>query len=367
MHLVALQAWCTTTSPPTIVYVGTYTGDGPTDSKGIYAFQLDSINDALIPLGLAAAVANPSYVLPDPTGKFIYAVSEQDDGKINSFSIDRSQVTNLKFLNQKSSLGSGPCYLSTDKMGRFLFVANYNNGTVAVLPIDSSNGFLKDATGFDQQYGSSVNPDRQTSAHAHSIRLDPNGEFALSADLGSDQIYHYLFSSVDGSLTRNAITKAARDGDGPRHLIFSKSGNHFYLINELSSTINVYNYTNNVLQLSQIVSTLPSGYTLPNTGAEILLHPVNENFLYASNRGHNSIAVFAVNQTSGFLTLNQHMPVQGQTPRNFNISPDGKYLIVANQDSNNIVLFRIDSTTGSLSFTGSAMNVSKPTCVKYLV
>ncbi|CAF2738978.1 unnamed protein product [Rotaria sp. Silwood2] len=361
---ISLNIWFTKTSP-TIVFIGTYSGDGPTESKGIYAFALDDIKSTLIPLGLSVATTNPSYILIHPSHKYLYSANEQDNGTVTAFQIDSTKPGRLTLINQQSSRGSGPCYLSTNKAGEYVFVANYNNGTVAVLPIDINNGTIKQFTGFDQQTGSSIDPMRQTSAHAHCILLDKNEEYALSADLGSDEIYHYRFFSNNGSLLRTSITKAAKLGDGPRHLIFNSNQKFVYLMNELKSTITVYNYFP-IMQTIQIISTLPENFTLPNTGAEILFHPTMDKYLYASNRGHDSIAVFSVDTNTGYLSLIQHINVQGHTPRNFNISPNGKFLIVANQDSNNLVLFTIDQITGKLTATGSTVPISKPTCVKYL-
>ena len=353
-------------APSTIVYVGTYTGDGPSDSKGIYAYALDTAKATLTPLGLAVATPNPSYILVHPSQKYLYAVNEQDDGQLNAFQIDPSQAGRLQYLNHQSSRGSGPCYLSVNSAGNYIFVANYNNATVAVLPIDLSNGFLNPFTGFDQQTGSSIDPDRQQTAHAHCIRLDHAEQYALSADLGSDQIYRYRFLSTDGSLLRTSITPAAKAGDGPRHLIFTGKDKYVYLMNELKSRITVFSYFP-TLQVVQIISTIPANFTEPNTGAEVIFHPLSEKYLYASNRGHNSIAVFTVDSDTGFLTLIQHISVEGRIPRNFNISPDGNFLIAVNQDSDNLVLFTIDQSSGKLTATDVNLPVSKPTCVKFLV
>jgi 6-phosphogluconolactonase len=364
-----LNAWDLSQTPKassTIIYVGTYTGDGPNDSKGIYAFSLDSTTSALTPLGLAATTTNPSYVLIHPTHKYLYAANELDDGKISSFKIDSTQTGRLTLINQQSSRGSGPCYLSMNRAGGYIFVANYNNGTVAVLPIDGNDGSLKQFSGFDQQTGSSVDADRQRSAHAHCILLDKVEQNALSADLGTDEIYTYRFYPNNGSLLRLSVAKSARPGDGPRHLILNANQKFVYVMNELRSSITVYNYFP-VLQVVQTISTLPIGFTSYSSGAEILLHPISEKFIYVSNRGHDSIAVFTVDNNTGHLELIQHISVQGRTPRNFNITPDGKYLIVANQDSNNLVVFTIDHDTGKLTATGSTAQVSKPTCLKFLV
>lgn len=364
--LVVFLQFCSLAIGSTIVYIGTYTGDGPTESKGIYALTLDETNSTLIPLGLSVETTNASYILVHPSRKYLYGVNEQDDGTVTAFEIDPGQPSRLHYLNHQSSRGSGPCYISTNRVGNYLFVANYNNGTVAVLPIDLANGQLKPFTSFDQQTGSSVDPDRQTSPHAHCIRLDEKEEFALSADLGSDQIYHYQFSMNNGSITRTSITKAFRPGDGPRHIIFNLDQRFVYLMNELKSEITVFRYSP-IMEPIQVISSIPSNFTSPNTGAEIVLHPIGQRFLYASNRGHDSIAVFSVDLELGILALIQHISVQGQTPRNFNISPDGKYLIVANQNSHNVVLFTIDQLTGKLTATGSSVQISVPTCVKFLV
>ena len=368
-RLVSLHIWpwaATGKASSTIVFVGTYTGTGPTDSKGIYAFSLDESKPALVAIGLAAATPMPSYIMNHPSGKYLYAVNEIDDGLVSAFEIDWSQPGQLKLINQQSSRGSGPCYLSSNRAGDHIFVANYNNATVAVLPLDVSTGAVKPFTGFDQQTGSSVDPDRQRFPHAHCILLDKQEQFALSANLGSDQIYQYRFSAANGSITRTVVTPVARPGDGPRHLILSANDKFVYVLNELKSTITVYNYFPQ-LRPVQTISTLPPSYTLPSTGAELLLSPMTGKFLYASNRGHNSIAVFSVDSVTGFLSLIQIKGVQGDTPRNFNISPSGKFMIVANQDSNSLVLFAIDPTTGKLEATGSTASVPRPTCVKYAV
>jgi 6-phosphogluconolactonase len=324
------------------------------------------MKSTLTPLGLSAPTINASYVLVHPSHKYLYAVNEQDNGTVTAFEIESTETGRLHLINQQSSRGSGPCYLSTNRAGDYLFVANYNNGTVAVLPIDRNNGSIQQSSGFDQQTGSSIDPIRQASAHAHCILLDKREEYALSADLGSDQIYHYKFSPNNGSISRTEITKAGKLGDGPRHIIFSSDEKFVYVMNELKSEITVFTYLP-TMDTIQIISSLPENFTAFNTGAEVLLHPITGKFLYASNRGHDSVAVFSVDMNTGFLSLIQHISVQGRTPRDFNISPNGKFLIVANQDSNNVVLFTIDETTGKLTATGSSVQVGAPTCVKYLV
>ncbi|UJR26725.1 hypothetical protein I4U23_008040 [Adineta vaga] len=350
----------------TILFVGTYTGDGPNDSKGIYAFSLDNTTSTLTPLGLAVATPNPSYVLIHPTHKYIYAANEDNNGRISAFKIDSTQSGHLTFINQQSSGGSSPCYLSTNRAGGHIFVANYGDGSVAALPIDNNDGSLKAYSGFDQHVGSSVDPDRQKSPHAHCILPDKIEQNLLSADLGSDQIYIYRFSPSNGSLVRINVARTAQPGAGPRHLVFNSNQKFVYVANELKNTVTVYNYFP-TLHAIQTISTLPNDFTSSSSVAELLLHPISEKYLYVSNRGHDSIVVFSVDLTNGHLSPIQYISVQGQNPRNFNITPDGKYLIVANQNSNNLVVFSIDHTTGKLTATGSSVQVNKPTCIKYLV
>lgn len=352
-------------SSSTLLFVGTYTGDTINDSKGIYAFTLNDQTSELKPLGLAIQTANPSYLLIHPTKKYVYAVDEQVNGQISAFEIDSTNIGKLKYLNKQSSRGGSPCYLSTNRNGTHLFVANYQDGTVVIFPIGTKTGYLESSTGFDQQIGSSINPDRQQSSHAHCILLDKNENNLLSANLGSDEFYRYRFLPTNGSLQRLTISKTSKAGDGPRHLVFNSKQKYLFAVNELHSTITVYRYLS-YLQPLRTISTIPKNFSGINYPAEIIFHPKNEKFLYASNRGHDSIIVFHVNHQTGYLKLIQHIHTQGQTPRNFNISPNGKYLIVANQNSNNLVVFSIDSRTGKLTFTRSTAQISKPTCIKFL-
>ena len=353
------------TANTTLVYVGTYTGTGPHDSKGIYAFTFDETTSLLTPLGLSADTPNPSYLWIHPSRQYLYAVHEQETGQISGFRIDADHQGRVTLINHQSSAGSGPCYLSGNRAGSHIFVANYNSGTVAVLPVDGRDGTLKEYTGFDRQIGSSVNRARQQAPYAHSIRLDRTESHAISANLGSDQIYSYQFFTGNGSLSRSRVDAVATPGDGPRHFVVSANNEYVYVLNELTSTVTVYRH-GFALRPTQTISTVPSNWTSPNTGAEILLHPTNESFLYVSNRGHDSLAVYSVDTSTGRLTLVQHVSVQGRVPRHFNILPDGKHLIVANQGSNNLVVFSVDPQTGRLAATGSTAPISKPTCIQFL-
>ena len=294
------------------------------------------------------------------------SVNELNEGQVNAFKINSRQTGQLTLVDQQSSRGNYPIYLSSTKRGQYVFVANYMSGTVAVLPFDAENGNFQSVTGVYQQYGSSIDLESQTSSHPHCILLDTKEEYALSADLGSDELYLYRFNSTDGTLHKLHVTKSKHAGDGPRHLIYSYDGNYVYVMNELASTITVFQYSP-FLRVIQTISTLPKNFTSVNYGAELLLHPISGKFLYASNRGHESIVVFAVDEATGFLTTVQYANVQGLTPRNFNILPDGTYLMVANQDSNNLAIFSIDQTTGKLTCIDSSIHVSKPTCVTFLI
>lgn len=317
-------------------------------------------------MGLAATTPNPTYVRVHPTQRYVLSVNEVRNGSISAFKIKSTHTGELISINQKSSGGNYPIYLSSDKQGHYIFVANYIGGTVSVLPFDINDGCLQDTTGVYQQVGSSIDPESQTSSHPHCIVLDKKEEYAISADLGSDELYVYQFMSKNGTLKKKSVSKSIQPGDGPRHLIFSNDQKYVYVINELSSTITVFTYYP-TLKVIQKVSTIPKNFSTTNYAAELLIHPVSQKFLYASNRGHDSIVVFAIDNTNGFLTTLQYVSVQGQTPRGFNILPDGTHLIVVNQDSDNLVVFSIDLITGKLTPRNSSAQVSKPTSVAFLI
>ena len=350
-------------------YIGTYTG---AKSKGIYSCELDSATGELKVLGLAAELKSPSFVAVHPKGKFLYAISEIDNfegkkaGGVSAFSIEPG-TGKLTLLNQQTSGGTGPCYVTVDRSGKVVLVANYGGGSVESIPLER-DGKLGQPGSFIQHRGTSVNPDRQEAPHAHSINMDIGNRFAIAADLGLDKLLVYRLNTGKGTLTPNDPPFATiKPGSGPRHFSFHPSGKFGYVISEMACTVTAFTYDGKkgTLQEIQAVSTVPGDVEKNFSTAEVQVHPSGK-FLYGSNRGHNSIAVFQIDQATGKLTRVQIEPTQGKTPRNFGIDPTGRWLLAANQDSDNIVVFRIDPDTGKLTSTGSPVEVGKPVCIKFM-
>lgn len=354
-----------------LTYIGTYTEK--TKSKGIYAFRFDDTSGKLSFIGVAAETADPSFLASHPNGKYLYAVNElskfngEESGAVSAFSIDRKSGK-LKLLNQVSSRGPGPCHITLDKTGKYVLVANYDSGTVAVFPVQS-DGQLGKYTGYEKHIGSSVNKERQEGPHAHWIATSPDNRFLLTADLGIDKILISQFHLADGAFTPNKPNSGVRlkAGAGPRHAAFHPGGKFFYVTSELNSTVTAYSYDakGGTLHELQVVSTLPKDFSGENDTAEIAVHPSGK-FLYVSNRGRDSIAVFAIDAVKGKLTPVADIATQGKTPRNFAIDPSGRYLLAANQGSNDIVVFRIDPATGGLTLTGQVAEVPAPVCIAFL-
>jgi 6-phosphogluconolactonase len=350
-----------------MVYVGTYTG-GTSASKGIYRLRLDLTTGALTEAGPPTESVSPSFLALHPSGRYLYAVNEtggppKDEGGVSAFGVD-AKTGALTPLNQQSSRGGGPCHLALDAKGRHVLVANYGGGSVAVLPVQG-DGRLSPATTFVQHEGHGADPGRQKGPHAHWVDLDQANRFALVADLGLDEVLVYKFDPARGGLTPNqppAVHLAP--GAGPRHAAFHPDGRHVYVINELQSTVTAFSYdaATGTLGELQTLSTVPPGFTGPTDTAEIALRP-DGRFLYGSNRGHDSIAIFAVDPASGRLTAAGHQPTRGQKPRNFAIDPTGTWLLAANQDSDNIAVFRIDRPSGALAPVGQPYSVPRPVCV----
>jgi 6-phosphogluconolactonase len=354
-----------------LLYVGTYTQDG-SKSKGIYAFRYDAATQEVSSLGLAAETTNPSWVALHPSGRFLYAVNEvqnyngPNNGGVSAFSVDRA-TGKLTFLNEVASRGADPCYITVDQSGKYVLVANYTGGSIAAFPI-SADGKLGKAYAFVQHTGHGLNPKRQEAPHAHSIDLSPDEHFAFVDDLGLDELLVYKFDKSKGSLKPNQPPFAKLDaGAGPRHFALHPSGKFAYVVSEMASTVTAFSVDlkAGMLHRSQSISTLPDDFKGENDDAEVEVHPSGR-FLYASNRGHDSITVFAIDSSKGTLTVVEHASTQGKTPRNFAIDPTGTLLFAENQQSNNIVIFRIDEKTGKLTPTGKVLEVGQPVCVKFL-
>jgi len=352
-----------------LVYVGTYTDR---QSKGIYAYRFSATTGELVPLGLVAETSNPSFLAVDPGQKFLYAVNEtgkfqdQSSGAVSAFAIDR-RTGKLTLLNQVASRGADPCYVAVDKTGKYVLVANYSGGSVAVFPV-LKGGKLGEATRVLQFKGTGADPERQESPHAHWIDFSPDNRFAVAADLGLDRLNVYKFDSSKGSLVPNdpAIVQV-KPGAGVRHFAFHPSARFAYAVNEMDSSVTSFSYdrARGRLQELQTISMLPKDFSGKNDAAEIQVHP-NGKFLYASNRGHDSIAVFTIDPEKRTLTPVEYVPTQGKAPRYFTIDPTGSRLFVANQSSGNIVVFQIDPVTGRLTATGQVLEIASPVCLKFV-
>jgi 6-phosphogluconolactonase len=350
------------------VLVGTYTQG---KSKGIYRCELDLATGKLSAPQLAAETVSPSFLAVHPSRRFLYAVGETDEsadkktGTVSAFSLD-TKTGALQRLNRQSSGGIHPCHLVVDRRGKYVLVANYSSGNAAVLPIEE-DGRLGERTALVQHTGKGADPSRQAGPHAHSINLDAANRFAVVADLGLDKVFVYRFDSDKGLLSQNDPPSLELDPkSGPRHFAFHPNGRYGYVINEMASTVTALKYDaeRGRLEKVQTVSTLPQRRPR-NSTAEVQVHPSGK-FVYGSNRGHNSIAVFAVDAETGKLTPAGHQGSGIKVPRNFGIDPTGQFLLVANQDGDSILVFRIDPQTGALEATGEKVDVPKPVCVKFV-
>lgn len=339
------------------VYIGTAT-------KGIYLANFDTKSGKLSAPEMVSDTAAPSYLAIE--GQHLYAVNEVKEGAVSAFKIDHSSGK-LTPLNSMSVKSAGPCYIAFDKTEHFAITANYSGGSITVLPV-AGDGRLGEPTEFIQHKGSGPNRDRQTMPHPHWVGFITPSKLALVADLGIDEVAIYNFDVRKGKLTvGNPAFMTIPPGSGPRHGAMHPSGKFFYLINELSSNLMEFYFEAELKRftLIQTLSTLPDGFKEENTGAEIAVHPTGK-FVYASNRGHDSIAVFSVNDVKrGTLALVEHVPSGGKTPRQFEIDPTGRWLLAGNQGSDNVAVFSIDQSTGKLTATGMVTGVPKPTCIKF--
>lgn len=344
-----------------LMFVGTYTKQG---SKGIYSWRLEP-SGKITPIGLAAETSNPSFLAIHPNGRYLYAANEDDTGTVSSFSIE-NPAGMLKPINKVSSKGGWPCHVAIDHTGKVAYVANYKNGSVASFMI-GKDGSLGEAAASDQHTGSGVDKERQEGPHAHMVAISPDNRFLFVPDLGLDHVMIYHVDTAKGTLVPNSPAfLAVEPGTGPRHMAFSKDGKYVYVLGEMKATVTVFRYDSKTGggEAIQTVSMLPGDFKGQKSGAEIFVHP-NGKFLYASNRGHDSIALFQIDTAKGTLTADERTPTRGKTPRNFAIDPNGALLFAANQDGNSIAPFRIDPSTGRLSPLGDPIQSTQPVCIVF--
>jgi 6-phosphogluconolactonase len=354
---------------PYLVYIGTYTH---TASKGIYAYRFSPATGAVVPLGLVAETAHPSYLVTHPNHRFLYAVNEHESATepgntISAFAMDK-KTGKLRFLNRVSSKGVGPCYIAINKSGKFLVTANFGSGSVAAFPIHP-DGRLGDASGFVQHHGSSIRPDTQAGPHAHCVVFSPDDRFVIVADRGLDKVFVYRLDHLSGALQPNDPPFIMlHPGWGPRHLAFHPNGRYLYLISEMGSMLTTlaYDADAGTLKELQSISALPEGFSGHSSSAEVQVDRAGR-FVYGSNRGDDSIGVFAVDANTGTLTPVEHVSTQGKTPRNFSLDPTATYLFAANQNSASVVIFRVDPATGELTPTGQTLkDATEPSCVLFV-
>lgn len=354
------------------VYVGTYTRG--TKSEGIYRMELDVATGALSAPKLAVKTVNPSFLAIHPTGKYLYSCGEIGDfggkgkptGSIDAFAIDNNG--DLKLLNQQSSEGAGPCHVVVDKAGKFAFCANYGGGSAAALPIDGEGKLGKATSAVQHKGGSNVVKGRQEGPHAHSINLDAANRYAFVADLGLDKVMIYRFDATTGKLEANdPADVSVAPGAGPRHFAFHPTGKYAYVINEISNTITAMSYDAKTGKLAEIqtITTLPEGFKGTSYTAEVVVHPTGK-FVYGSNRRHDSIAIFQVDEATGKLTAAGHQGKNVKEPRNFAIDPTGAWCLVGNQNGGTVEVFKIDGKTGALTLTGEHAHIAAPVCVRFL-
>ncbi|MEZ4888046.1 MAG: lactonase family protein [Chitinophagales bacterium] len=352
------------------LYIGTYTRkEGHVDgkAKGIYVYQMNTKTGELSYLNEIGGITNPSYLTIHPNRKYLYAVSETGDGEsaaVHAYSID-ANTKKLTEINQVAAEGYAPCYISVEQTGKYALVANYVTGNVTMLPI-AANGGLEKATSIDYHKDNASKNIRPRTAHAHFIAPDLNNRYALSADLGVNKLYVYEMDLEQGKLVLKSA-EGTETAAGPRHIDFHPTLPYVYSINELNGTIDIWNYDAEVgkLTLQNMVVTYPKDYSGSISSADIHVHPSGK-FLYASNRGNlNDIAAFQIDSKTGGLTFLERTSTQGKTPRNFVISPDGRFLLVANQDSSTVVVFSIDERTGKLTATGEVEEVPSAVCLKF--
>ncbi|MEO8481843.1 MAG: lactonase family protein [Acidobacteriota bacterium] len=350
-----------------LVFVGTYTNE---KSHGIFSFRFNDETGTLTPLGLAIETPSPSFVIASADGRYLFAVNEvanyrgETSGSVSSFAIDRG-TGKLTWLSTQSSKGTSPCHLALDRTGRFLAVANYSSGTLAVLPV-GADGKIAPAVQVIAHQGKGPDASRQEGPHAHQVVFSDDNRYLIAVDLGIDRVLVYRFNQATAGLTPNTPTGVSvAPGSGPRHLAFHPDGKRAFVISELASTITTMNWdaAGGTFTPGASVRTLPAGFQGASSTAEIVVH-LNGKFVYGSNRGHDSIAAFSIGAT-GALTPVGFEPTRGKTPRHFAIAPGGRWLLAANQDSGTLAVYRIDEATGKLTPSGALVEAGTPVCVLF--
>jgi 6-phosphogluconolactonase len=349
-----------------LVYVGTYTTG---KSEGIYRYRFN-LSSGELKLAGTTRSTNPSFLSLSPDERYLYAVNEVDQfagaktGAVSAFAVDQ-RTGALRLLNQQSSLGTSPCHVAVDAHARFILAANYGTGNVSVFTVQR-DGSLGPTADMHQDHGSGPNLQRQEGPHAHCIVLDRTNQFAYLCDLGTDRIMIFRFDNRSGKLlAAEQPFVELKPGDGPRHFAIHPTGAYAFVINELHSSVTTFARDERKGSLTPVrtLSTLPADFMGANTGAEIDVS-TDGRFVYCSNRGHDSIAIFAFNQKNGLIAAG-HEKTRGRAPRNFCIDPSGRFMLAANQNSDNLVVFRRDEDTGRLSLT-SQVEVPSPVCVKFM-
>lgn len=347
-------------------YIGTYTAGS---SKGIHRSELNLADGTISSPKLVAELENPTFLAVHPTVDVLYSISEvRRGGKRENAQVMAYKIAadgSLSELGGKPAGGDGPCFVSTDKSGKFAFVANYGSGSVSAYSLGASGELLASVSNI-QHVGKSVDPARQEGPHAHCIMIDPTDKYVCAVDLGLDQVVIYSLDRSTGALTNTGNPFKATPGFGPRHLAFHPNGKHAFVIHEMASQLSSCSWDSATGTMTEIqhLSTLPADFSGNTSTAEVLVHP-NGKFVYGSNRGHDSISVFGFDAATGKLTLTGHASTKGQTPRNFRIDPTGSYLLAQNQGSDSIYSFRIDANTGALEQVGAPIQVGSPCCIKF--
>jgi 6-phosphogluconolactonase len=353
-----------------LVYFGTVTG-GKTGSAGIYVAPFDSATGALGAPELAAEAGNPGFLVIHPSRQFLYAIGDRampgtKEGGVTAFRV-ALPGGKLTRLNQVSSMGNNPCHIAMDRTGRMAMVANYGGGSVASYMI-KPDGSLSDAVSFHPHTGSSVNPQRQSKPFVHSVNGSPDNRLAFVCDLGTDKVAIYRIVPEAGTMEPLGFARVPAGG-GPRHLAFHPNGRFVFVCNEMAMTVTAFSYDadKGMLTPGATVPTLPAAdrQQAGLSTAEIAVHP-NGRFIYVSNRGHDTIAVFSCEAETGRLILIQNARCEGRTPRHFRLDPTGRWCLIAHQDSNSVAVFAVDAVTGLLKFTGQTIAVPAPICVQFL-